>query len=154
MYEAPDDAVQLARLAFSACQLPSDLLDSVTCHIAQSPAVMTETLMRFHHGMPEGTIGPSRAYLSALTISLGYFFGGFVPLLPYFFLSSIQSAFLASVIIMVVVLFVFGAVKAVLIERKGCWHCTKSGIQMVVVGGLAAAAAMGCVRAVKDLISE
>ena len=154
VFEAPDEAARLSRAAFSTCQLPSDLLDPVIRHIAQSPEVMTESLMRFHHNMPEETFRPTRAYVSALTISLGYFLGGFVPLLPYFFCSSIQSAFLASVMIMAVVLFAFGAIKTVLVGGKGYWHCVKSGLQMVLVGGCAAAAAVGCVRAVKDLIPE
>ena len=152
--EAPEEAVRLSKAAFSICQLPSDLLDPVINHIAQSPQVMTRSLMRFHHSMPEETFGPKRAYLSALTISLGYFLGGFVPLLPYFFFSTIRSAFLVSVVIMIIVLFVFGAVKTVLVGKKEVWHCVKGGMQMVVVGGLAAAAAIGCVRAVKDLVPE
>jgi len=103
--------------------------------------------MRFHHGLTEDSSRPSRAYVSALTITCGYFFGGFVPLVPYFFAVDIQTALLWSVVVMAVALFAFGFGKTILVGEKSKWICIQGGVQMMILGGLAAGAAMGIVRA-------
>ena len=107
--------------------------------------------MHFHHGVtPPRT---NRAYVSALTIAAGYFLGGLVPLLPYFFVEQVRVAFWFSVAMMVIALFAFGFGKTYAIRGweeggegvKG--RAVKGGVQMVVVGGVAAGAAMGLVKA-------
>lgn len=103
-------------------------------------------LLRFHHDLPESA-AESRAYVSALTISGGYFVGGFIPLLPYLFMPTIQQALMVSAIVMAVALFVFGFVKTRLVGEKGVGKCTKGGVEMTVLGGCAAAASMTLVRA-------
>lgn len=88
--------------------------------------------------------------MSALTIALGYFCGGFVPLLPYLFVAQVGAAFRASVALMVVALFVFGWVKQSMVgdgDERSLKRRVRSGLQMVVMGGLAAGAAIVCVRA-------
>jgi VIT1/CCC1 family predicted Fe2+/Mn2+ transporter len=85
--------------------------------------------------------------MSGLTISLGYFCGGAVPLLPYLFFAQVGEAFRASVAVMVVALFAFGWVKERVVDgERSVVTCIRSGVQMVVMGGLAAGAAMVCVR--------
>lgn len=49
---------------------------------------------------------------------------------------------------MAVSLFVFGYVKTFLVGEINKLVCAKAGVQMVVLGGVAAAAAMGCVKAI------
>ena len=107
--------------------------------------------MRFHHcTTPPST---NRAYVSALTIAAGYFFGGLLPLLPYFFVEQVREAFWYSVAVMVVALFVFGFGKTCAVRgweeggSGGKSAAIKGGLQMVVVGGVAAAAATGLVKA-------
>lgn len=107
---------------------------------------MVEFLMRFHARLAEADYAPSRAYVSGLTISAGYFFGGLVPLLPYLFFASVQEAFAGSVVVMVVALFVFGWVKTALVGERERWVCGKNGVQMVLMGGVAAGAAMLSVK--------
>jgi hypothetical protein len=51
---------------------------------------MVDFVMPLEHALPEPT--SSRAIICALTIALGYFIGGFVPLLPYFFACNITEA--------------------------------------------------------------
>jgi len=92
-------------------------------------------MMRFELGLEEPD--PKRAGRSALTISLAYIAGGLIPLAPYFFLSSVESALLASVMVTLVALLVFGAIKGMFTTGKP----VRSAIQTVVVGGLAASAA-------------
>src|SRR5947208_6385310 len=66
-------------------------------------------MMRFELGLEEPD--PKRARNSALTIALSYIAGGLVPLAPYFFIRSVHSALIASVIVTLLALLVFGYVK-------------------------------------------
>lgn len=107
-------------------------------------------LMNFHHTLPEPS--DSRALICALTIAFGYFLGGFVPLLPYFFVGP-NDAFLAlrwSIATMAVALFIFGYGKTCFVSGwKGSRNCKRGlvgGLQMVLVGGVAAGSAMGLVK--------
>ena len=92
-------------------------------------------MMRFELGLEEPD--PKRAGRSALTISLAYIAGGLIPLAPYFFFDSVQSALLASVLVTLLALLVFGYIKGMFTTGKPA----RSAIQTVVVGGLAASAA-------------
>lgn len=114
--------------------------------------------MNFHHTLPEPS--GSRAFICALTIALGYFVGGFVPLLPYFFVGP-HEAFLAlrwSIATMVVALFVFGYVKTCYVAGwRGARNMRRGaigGVQMVLVGGVAAGSAMGLVKGFQLLASN
>jgi VIT1/CCC1 family predicted Fe2+/Mn2+ transporter len=92
-------------------------------------------LMNFHHTLPEPS--ESRAVLCALTIALGYFIGGFVPLVPYFFVGP-HDAFVAlrwSIATMVIALFLFGYGKTCFVSgwrgkrarRAGRWRADGLG---------------------------
>lgn len=94
----------------------------------------------------------SRAIQSAATIGFAYLLGGFLPLIPYFFVQKeeVLKALFISIGIMVLALFAFGYSKTcVFVGWKGGASITAGcvgGVEMVIVGGLAAAAAMGLVR--------
>jgi predicted membrane protein (TIGR00267 family) len=85
---------------------------------------------------------PRRARNSALTIALSYIAGGMVPLAPYFFFPSIRTALVASVIVTLLALLVFGYVKG----RFTTARPLRSAWQTVIVGGLAATAAFVIAR--------
>lgn len=110
--------------------------------------------MHFQHTLPEPA--SCRAMTCALTIALGYFVGGFVPLLPYFFVTKTQVtlALCWSIGIMLMALFVFGYVKTCFVVgwrgRAYVLQGLIGGVQMVVVGSAAAGAAMGVVKAFKS----
>ena len=137
--------------ALAEFTLTESTLDAVATEIGESDAGLENFLMRFHHQMPDSSSSASRAYISALTIASGYFFGGLFPLLPYFFASTHGMAFSWSVAIMVVVLFVFGYVKTLLVGEGKKWTCFTSGVQMVLCGGVAAIAAIGCINAISGI---
>ncbi len=99
-------------------------------------------MMRFELGLEEPD--PRRARTSALTIAGSYIVGGFIPLAPYFFVASTQTALLASVVLTLVALAVFGFVKA----RLTGISPFRGGLQTVLTGGLAAAAAFAIARAI------
>ncbi|MGB8853229.1 MAG: VIT1/CCC1 transporter family protein [Pirellulales bacterium] len=92
-------------------------------------------MMRFELGLEEPD--PKRAGRSALTISLAYIAGGLIPLAPYFFIGSVKTALLASVVVTLLALLVFGYIKGLFTTGKPA----RSAIQTVLVGGLAASAA-------------
>lgn len=106
--------------------------------------------MRFGHCAQEPA--SNRAAVSALTIAAGYFFGGLLPLMPYFFVSEacVDLALWISVGVMAVALFVFGYAKTCAVGgwtgRDRVWDGIVGGAEMVVVGGAAAGAAMGLVK--------
>jgi len=128
-------------------------------------------LMSFHHSLPPGN--SSRTPLSsALTIAAGYFLGGFVPLRyvspplacrkweradggsPYFFVGreEVMKGLWWSVGVMAVCLFVFGVGRSVAVGEggKGWKGRVRGGVEMVVVGGVAAGASWGIVKALGD----
>lgn len=110
--------------------------------------------MRFQHTLPEPA--SSRAFTCALTIALCYFVGGFLPLLPYIFVGKdeVTKGLYWSIGIMTITLFVFGYVKSCFVCGWKGWKNRLAGIkgalEMVVVGGVAAGAAMGLVMLFSD----
>jgi len=136
---------------FTSYDLPPALVSQLSEHFTRSPHAPS-FLMRFSHQLHEPA--SSRALTCALTIALGYFVGGFVPLLPYFFVAgenAVYKGLVWSIGIMVMALFGFGYVKTCLNSGwsgwRNFWSGVKGGGEMVVVGGVAAGAAMGLVKA-------
>ena len=143
-----DRAASMVKSTFDRYDFPEQSLNSITTSLLDESAQMVDFLMRFHHQLAEADHAPSKAYYSSLTISLGYFFGGLVPLIPYLFFANMHQAFLGSIFVMGIALFAFGWAKTSLIGETCRWICFKNGIQMMMLGGVAAGAAMGCVKAV------
>lgn len=141
---------ELVRSTFKGYDFAEDALRSMVATLSARPEQMVDFIMRFHHQLAEDDYAPSRAYVSGMTISLGYICGGLVALLPYLFASSVKNAFHASVIVMAIALFTFGWLKTALVGETHRWTCFNNGVQMMILGGVAAAAAMGCVKAVGD----
>ncbi|KAK3671996.1 Protein ccc1 [Recurvomyces mirabilis] len=134
---------------FEPYDLPQNLSEGLTFHLAKSPH-LTQFLMHFQHSQPEQAA--SRAITCAMTIACGYFLGGFIPLLPYFLVGKdeVMLALWCSLGVMAVSLFVFGYGKTCFVYgwhgSRNVWEGTKGGLQMIIVGGLAAGCAMGLVR--------
>jgi VIT1/CCC1 family predicted Fe2+/Mn2+ transporter len=70
-------------------------------------------MMRFELGLEEPAA--NRAHRSALTIAASYIAGGFVPLLPYMFVADNTAALKLSVVITLLALAFFGALKGRLV---------------------------------------
>jgi len=105
---------------------------------------LTAFLMKFGEGKEE--VPTRRLYSSAFTIGMGYLLGGFIPLIPYFFIARAHLALLYSCILTGIVLLIFGVVKARVTgagqNLMGYIWCSFSTL---LVGGTAAAAAYGIV---------
>ncbi|KAL1995079.1 hypothetical protein VTN49DRAFT_1266 [Thermomyces lanuginosus] len=145
----PSAADSMIADIFAPYDLPPQVVSDLARHLADSPRLHT-FLMNFHHSLPEPS--GSRALTCAITIALGYFLGGFVPLLPYFFVGP-HEAFYAlkwSIATMAVALFAFGYVKTCYVcgwkGRQNVRQGLYGALQMVLVGGTAAGAAMGLVK--------
>ena len=102
-------------------------------------------LLRFQ-SIDQDPASQHNPYICGLVISFAYFFGGFVPLLPYMFSSTVEAAFYVSVGVTAVVLFTFGFVKTAIVCERRLLKCLKGGTEMFVLGGVAAAAAVICVQ--------
>ena len=105
-----------------------------------NPDRWLDFMMRFELGLEKPN--PSRARNSAGTIAGSYVVGGLVPLCPYFLGHSARSALWYSVGFTLLTLLIFGYVKG----RFTGVRPLKSGLQTVVIGGIAAAAAFAIAR--------
>ena len=142
----PSAAARMVHETFKSYDLSPSTLDAMTADLLAQPSQVVNFLVTFHHQLAEAECTTSRAYISGLTISAGYFFGGLMPLLPYLCFAQIQQAFIASVFIMALALFAFGWAKTALVGETNRWLCFRNALQMMVLGGVAAGAAMGCVK--------
>lgn len=113
--------------------------DSVLLALKRNPRAWVDFMMRFELGLEKPA--SFRARQSAAVIAFSYIAGGFIPLVPYMLLEA-SSALRASVVITLIALFFFGAVKGRL-TGGGAW---KSALQTVFIGGLAAGAAYTLAR--------
>ena len=103
--------------------------------LKQNPAAWVDFMMRFELGLEEPAA--NRAHRSALTIAASYIAGGLIPLLPYMLVANNITALKLSVLITLLALAIFGALKGNLVGTG--W--LRSALQTVSIGGAAAAVA-------------
>ncbi|MGS0743731.1 VIT1/CCC1 transporter family protein [Glaciimonas sp. GG7] len=108
--------------------------------LERTPLAWRDFMMRFELGLEEPH--PAAARKSALTIALSYLVGGMIPLSPYIFLKTTESALMLSTVVTLLALYIFGYLKGSITGTGGL----KSGLQTLLVGSLAAAAAFGIAR--------
>ena len=133
--ELPEwESAEVAQV-FSSYGLDEATVDTVVRAVCSDRKRWVDFMMKFELGLEEPE--PKRAGRSALTIAASYITGGLIPLAPYFFLTSIHSALIVSVIVTLLALGVFGYVKG----RFTVKQPIRSAWQTIVVGTLAATAA-------------
>lgn len=144
----PHGTQMMVRDTFAPYGLSSTAVDDITRDLHASKGRLLEFLITFHHR--ESAPDCNQARISALTLALGYFVGGFIPLIPYFFASQVLVALYWSIGVMAVTLLAFGYVKTCVVRgwrgRENVVAGIRGGIQMCFVGGAAAGAAIGLVR--------
>lgn len=138
--EVPDVELAEVEAVFAEYGLNDKQIKPITEAFRQNPKNWVDFMMRFELGLEKPD--PKRAVQSALTIAVSYIVGGLIPLAPYFFIAKTSEALLVSVVATLVALFVFGFVKG---KFTGATPL-KSGIQTVIIGGLAASVAFGLAR--------
>ncbi|CAM3755505.1 Nodulin 21-related protein [Deinococcus saxicola] len=143
--ELPEIETEEVREIFSGYGLQGDALEQATQAVISNLDSWVQFMMRNELGLEEPD--PSRAPKSALTIGGSYVLGGLIPLAPYVFGWPIGEALRISVIVTLLALAVFGAVKALFTGVS----VVGSALQTTLVGGLAAGAAFLIARAVSGL---
>ncbi|KAJ6189477.1 hypothetical protein N7519_004385 [Penicillium mononematosum] len=133
---------------FSPYGLSDSAVADITRDLHASQDRLLEFLITFYHR--ETAPDCNQAWTSAITLALGYFIGGFIPLIPYFIVSQVMTALYWSIGVMAITLLVFGYVKTCVVRgwsgRANVLAAIWGGVQMCCVGGVAAGAAIGLVR--------
>ena len=143
--------------------LPPHLLDMVAAHVRDTPDVIKAIEANTAEDDEESRL--CSPIMVGLSVSLGYLLGGLLPLFPYFLVSKVEDALIWSFVVCVIALFIFGFTKDFLLTpetsawerlraaktlRKIPWRdirrSTWEGLQMVILGSVAALAAVLCVR--------
>ena len=133
----PEAEAREVREIFETYGLTAEESATVVDSLMRRPKDWVDFMMRFELGLEKPD--PARAWKSALTIALAYVIGGMVPLSAYLFVKESQQALHLSIVVTLIALAVFGAVKA----RFTGVPLLRGAIQTSVIGGLAAAAAFG-----------
>ena len=133
--ERPEDEEEEIYEIFEQYSVDRASAAPVLASLKQKPTAWVNFMMRFELGLEEPA--PNRAHRSALTIATSYIAGGFIPLLPYMLVHDSTQALELSIVITLVALAVFGALKGKLVGTG--W--LRSAVQTVTIGGIAAAAA-------------
>jgi VIT1/CCC1 family predicted Fe2+/Mn2+ transporter len=138
MAQAERDEV---RDIFARYGLGGASLESAVQAVTSNPQTWVAFMMREELRLEEPE--PTQARRSALTIGLSYVIGGLVPLAPYALLP-LGAAFVASIVLTLLALLVFGTFRA---------HFTgvplvRGALQTAAVGGVAAGVAYGLARLV------
>jgi VIT1/CCC1 family predicted Fe2+/Mn2+ transporter len=138
--EIPDQEVEEVAKIFRDYGMEERQITPVVTAIAGNRDRWVDFMMRFELGLEAPD--PKRALRSASTIAGSYVVGGLIPLAPYMILPNVLTGLWFSVGITLLALLAFGYIKG---------HFTgispwRGGLQTVVTGGLAAAAAFAIAR--------
>ncbi|KAG8666749.1 hypothetical protein FPOAC2_11875 [Fusarium poae] len=146
----------LIRCHLEPLNLSVSSITTVLDSIQREPKTVRHTISKLESfrdniSLPDTSHTPS-SIISGLTISLGYAVGGIIPLLPYFFASTVGMGLRLSTFLCLMVLFAFGAGKRWILssDRRNIIPCLVEGLQMLVLGAVAACAAVLCVIWVAD----
>jgi vacuolar iron transporter family protein len=115
--------------------LPKEKVPPVVNELVKDRGKWVDFMMRFELGLEKPD--PRRALNSAFTIASSYAVSGLIPLAPYIFMNSVHSALFFSAAVTLTALFLFGWIKGMVTGIKAF----RSGLQTILVGGLAAGAA-------------
>ncbi|GLU02672.1 hypothetical protein SLE2022_199130 [Rubroshorea leprosula] len=109
--------------------------------LRKRPQAWLDFMMKFELGLEKPD--PRRALISAFTIAIAYVLGGLVPLIPYIFIPKATDAMVASVIVTLLALLIFGYAKGHFTGNKP----VISAFQTALIGAIASAAAFGLAKA-------
>ncbi len=131
----PDDEAEEIYEIFTHYGVPREAAAPVLHALQANPPAFVDFMMRFELGLeaPEA----HRAHRSAMTIAASYIAGGMVPLLPYMVVTEAAVSLKLSVVITLIALALFGALKGRLVGTGAL----RSALQTTLIGGIAASAA-------------
>jgi VIT1/CCC1 family predicted Fe2+/Mn2+ transporter len=138
--EIPNMELSEVAEVFRGYGLDEQQIEPVVAAISADKDKWVDFMMKFELGLEPPD--PHRARQSAFTIAMSYIVGGLIPLASYIFIGNIRDALYVSIGVTLAALFTFGLIKG---KFTGI-SAYKSGLQTVVIGGLAAAAAFTIAR--------
>lgn len=138
----PEVEAQEVTQIFQTYGLTPEESASVVEALKRRPNDWVNFMMRFELGLEKPE--PKRALQSALTIAGAYVAGGFIPLAPYMIVAHSAAALKISVVVTLIALAVFGFIKGKFTGMSS----SRSALQTVLIGGLAATAAFLIARAI------
>jgi len=138
--ESPEKETEEVAGVFRGYGMTDEEMRPVVKAICGDQKRWVDFMMRFELGFEQPD--PKRARNSAVTIALSYIVGGLVPLSSYMAMDNLKTALTFSVAVTLAALFVFGYVKG----RLTGIAPLRGGLQTVIIGGLASAAAFGLAR--------
>lgn len=154
-------------------RLPQDVYEAVREHVQSRPMIVDALQQKARDDANDkDEEKPCSPILSGLSVAVGYLLGGLLPLFPYFFVNQVGSGLRWSFGVCVLALFAFGFGKHYLLQEEeenkrwvmthqhkceARWKRIKSslweGIQMVILGSIAALAAVSCVQMFEGIVS-
>ncbi|WP_027416458.1 VIT1/CCC1 transporter family protein [Aneurinibacillus terranovensis] len=138
--ELPEREAEEVAEIFREYALEEEQIQSIVSTMRKHPDKWVDFMMKFELGLEPPD--PGRGRKSALTIALSYIAGGVIPLSPYILMAKPAAALNVSIIITLLVLFIFGYIKGKFTGTSP----VKSAFQTTMVGSLAAAAAFFLAR--------
>ncbi|OAY25332.1 vacuolar iron transporter 1 [Manihot esculenta] len=108
--------------------------------LRRNPQHWLNFMMKFELGLEKPD--PMRALQSALTIAISYIIGGLIPLSPYMIVPVAREAVVASIIVTILALLIFGFIKGHFTGDQSF----KSAIQTAFIGAIASVAAYSIAR--------
>ena len=139
--EIKEEMAEVNRV-FQAYGMTQDESTPVVEALSRRPDAWVDFMMRFELGLEAPD--PRRAVTSAVTIAGSYIAGGMIPLSPYILLSNAVHGLAYSAAVTLAALGIFGYLKG----RYTGTGPMRSGLQTIVIGGLAATAAFLLAKAI------
>ena len=135
--------IEEVRKVFIEWGLSKHTAEEATQEIIKDNDRWVEFMMKHELGLEKPD--PKRAHKSAFNIGLSYIVGGFIPLIPYFFVDTALIGLKYSAMITLVCLFVFGYFKSKM-TGVNPWI---GGVKVMLIGATAASVAFGIARLIQ-----
>lgn len=135
--------IQEVRKVFLDWGLSKETAEEATMEIIKDDKRWVDFMMKYELGLEKPD--PKRATRSAFNIGLSYVIGGFVPLIPYFYVTEALDGLEISAIITLICLFIFGYFKSK-ITGINPWT---GGLKVMMIGALAAGAAFSIAKLIE-----
>jgi predicted membrane protein (TIGR00267 family) len=136
--------IQEVRDVFLGWGLSKETAEEATQEIIKDDKRWVEFMMKFELGLTEPD--PKRARKSAMNIGVSYIIGGFIPLMPYFFVDDAIKGLEISAAITLVCLYIFGFFKSKITGIHPWW----GGLKVMFIGAVAAATAFAIAKLIQS----
>jgi VIT1/CCC1 family predicted Fe2+/Mn2+ transporter len=138
-----EDEIHEVRKVFLEWGLTKETAEEATMEIIKDDKRWVDFMMKYELGLEKPD--PKRATRSAFNIGLSYVVGGFIPLIPYFYVTEAVDGLKVSAIITLLCLFIFGFFKSK-ITGINPWS---GGLKVMMIGALAASAAFSIAKLIE-----